>query len=236
MTFPTISAVLFDLDDTLLDHRGAARDALTAWTGSMGVTGALADLETEWLRIETIHYRRYQARELTNLEHRRARVREFLPHLDLADDAAADAAFLGYWDAYRAAWRTFDDAVDAIERARHSGLAVGILTNGDAVAQGLKIETTALAGLDLKIFASSELPAAKPHPSAFLSATAALGVAPECCLMVGDSLENDIFGARGAGLPAVFLDRTGAIAAEGPRVRSLRDIDFGALNGLFRAA
>lgn len=227
-----ITAVLFDLDDTLLDHRGAARDALAAWTASVGLNGALDELEARWLHFETIYYRRYQARELTNDEHRRARVREFLPHLDLADDAAADRAFLGYWHAYVAAWRTFDDAVDAIERAQLANLAVGILTNGDIVAQTRKVQSTALATLDLRVFASSELPAAKPHPSAFLSATTALGVEPGRCLMVGDSLENDIAGAHGAGLPAVFLDRSGETASSAPSVRSLREIDFAALGRL----
>ncbi|QMV02515.1 HAD-IA family hydrolase [Devosia sp. D6-9] len=230
MAAEPITGVLFDLDDTLLDHRGAARAALATWTAQLGLVGALEEFEARWLHFETIYYRKYQARELTNAEHRRARIREFLAPRLFADDIEADQAFEGYWKAYVASWRAFDDAVSAIERARRAGLAVGILTNGDATNQGLKVSTTALAPLDLRIFASSDLPAAKPHAAAFHTACDSLGVLPSRCLMVGDSWENDIEGARGAGLPVAFLDRSGMARDDTPTFASLDALDFARLD------
>lgn len=221
-----IAGVLFDLDDTLLDHRGAARSALSLWTASLGLSGELAEFEERWLHFETIYYRKYQARELTNAEHRRARVREFLAPRLFADDAEADLAFQGYWNAYCASWRAFDDAVDAVQRARRAGLAVGILTNGDVEAQTLKVTSTTLATLNVPVFASSELPAAKPHPSAFHAACEALGVLPGQCLMVGDSIENDIEGGHNAGLPVMLLDRFGKTSTAYPTVSSLTELVF----------
>ena len=43
-------AVLFDLDDTLFDHRGCSRDALASVQNSHDALGAMAldDLETEF--------------------------------------------------------------------------------------------------------------------------------------------------------------------------------------------
>ena len=221
-----LTGVLFDLDDTLLDHRGAARAALMTWTASLGLEGAIEEFEARWLHFETIYYRKYQARELTNAEHRRARVREFLAPRVFAEDGEADAAFQAYWQAYSASWRAFDDAVDAVQRAHAAGLAVGILTNGDINAQTLKVRSTALSALDIRIFASSELPAAKPHASAFHAACDGLGVLPGNCLMVGDSLENDIRGGHAAGLPVMLLDRSGTLEADFPRIASLHDLRF----------
>jgi HAD superfamily hydrolase (TIGR01549 family) len=45
----------------------------------------------------------------------------------------------------------------------------------------------------------------KPHPSIFLHAMESLGAVPERTLFVGDSLEDDVAGARAAGLPVVWI-------------------------------
>lgn len=223
-------AVLFDLDDTLVDHRGAARDALATWAPQWGQwdSSCAADapgLERRWQQLEQHYYRLFQARELTLAEQRRARVRTFLPHVDF-DDAAADAAFEKYWAAYRRAWRPFPDALDALERARAAGLAVGVLTNGERAHQSAKLAGTGLAESGVSLLASSELLAAKPDPRAFVGACRILGIgAVESCVMVGDSWDNDILGALGAGLQAVFLDRDD-IRRESivPRVVSLAEL------------
>ncbi|WP_209305734.1 HAD family hydrolase [Mycobacterium sp. PS03-16] len=203
------AAVLFDLDDTLLDHRGAANDALVAWAVHAGLDVAAEELAAMWLRLEREYYDRYQRGELSKLEQRRARIRAALHPAELTDDEADDM-FGTYWELYSSAWRAFPDAVAAVRRALDRGLRVGVLTNGDARDQRRKVEMTALAELDLPLFASSDLPSAKPDPRAFEFACNALGVEPRSCLMVGDSLVNDIEGALGAGLPAVLLDRSGS--------------------------
>ena len=40
----------------------------------------------------------------------------------------------------------------------------------------------------------------------------ALGVGPEAAIMVCDSLERDVLGARAAGIPVVWVNRDGATA------------------------
>ncbi len=45
----------------------------------------------------------------------------------------------------------------------------------------------------------------KPHLPVFCAVEAALGLPPERLLMVGDSLEHDIAGAKGAGWDALFI-------------------------------
>ncbi|KWX68281.1 hypothetical protein ASJ79_18460 [Mycobacterium sp. NAZ190054] len=220
--------ILFDLDDTLLDHRGAARDALREWGRYAGLDMPAEDLEKTWYRLESHYYSRYQKGELTKVEQRRARVRDVFSPLDLSD-GEADRLFDAYWNSYCRAWRAFPDAERAVRRALEAGLSVGLLTNGDAGDQRRKVEATTLKSFGLPLFASSELPSAKPDPRAFRSACTAIDVAPEECLMIGDSLINDVHGALGAGLSAVLLDRYGAseAAAQGYSVvRSLDAVPF----------
>jgi putative hydrolase of the HAD superfamily len=225
----TFQALLLDLDDTLVDHRGAADRGLRAWLTGLGVAETASDLEAHverWFVLEARHYERAQRGEITYVEHRRARIRDFLPGWDLADDALADDVYAGFLGYYRASWRAFDDAAAAIERARSAGLPVGILTNGELAIQTEKMRRTGLLRDDVPVFASSALPAAKPDPRSYLAACAALGADPAATLMVGDSLRHDVVGAQRAGLQARLLDRYGRYDARraGVRVTAVRGL------------
>lgn len=225
----TLQALLLDLDDTLVDHRGAADRGLRAWLTGLGLAHSPAELEghvERWFVLEARHYERAQRRELTYTEQRRVRIRAFLPGWDLADDELADDVFAGFLGCYQAAWRAFDDAATAIDRARRAGLPVGILTNGDQAIQTTKLQRTGLLRDDVPVFASSALPAAKPDPRAYLTACARLGVDPAATLMVGDSLRHDVVGALNAGLQARLLDRHGRYDARtgDARIETVRSL------------
>lgn len=224
-------AVLFDLDDTLVDHRGAAIRGLRVWLGGLGLDGSVDEHVERWFQLEALHYERCQRGEISFVEQRRARIRGFLPAWDLADDDLADDTFAGFLACYRAAWATFDDAAATLEQALAAGLPVAILTNGDQRAQEEKVRRTGLASYGVPVLASSSLPAAKPDPRAFLAACRSLGVAPEATLMVGDSVRHDVRGALGAGLAAVLVDRHGRydrrpreVDARARRIRSLAEL------------
>jgi HAD superfamily hydrolase (TIGR01509 family) len=59
------------------------------------------------------------------------------------------------------------------------------------------------------IVISDEFGRRKPHPSIFEEALRALDVSPEDALFVGDSVSDDIAGARNAGLRIVWLNAKG---------------------------
>lgn len=218
-----LRTVIFDLDDTLVDQKTAAQSAVVVWAQEHGLVGP--EVVERWAAISNAHYERYQAREITFAEQRRVRTREFLD-IDV-DDEQADALFAGYLERYEAGWTTFDDAVPALRRARDQGLTVAILTNGDHDHQTVKLERLGLAGEVDVLIASSTLAAGKPDPRAFTETLSRIGVAAEQALMVGDSLENDVEGALGAGVAAVLLDRYDEHPDAGhPRVRTLADLDF----------
>lgn len=227
-----VAGVLFDLDDTLVDHRGASRAGLLAWVATLDLPGPADEHLARWTALEVRHFSAYQRGRATFVEQRRARVRAFLPHLDLRSDAAADDAFAGYLAGYQSAWRAFGDAARTLRRALAAGVRVGVLTNGDERQQRLKVERVGLAPLldahAVPVLASSALGAAKPTRDAYARACARLGTAAPATLMVGDSVTNDVRGARAAGLRAVLLDRYDEHAAAAlPRVRSLDEVAFG---------
>lgn len=202
-----IEAVIFDLDDTLVAESAAARQAVIPWAAEMGLDEPADVVFARWRAVSTKHYSRYQARQISFHEQRRSRVREFLPHVDLHDDQAADQAFLSYLRRYEGAWSCFHDVIPCLRALREAGITVGVLTNGDEAQQRTKLDIVGLSGeLDFFI-ASSSLPAGKPDARAFWAACRAAEKAPSTCLMVGNDLRGDVHGAVAAGLHGLLLER-----------------------------
>jgi putative hydrolase of the HAD superfamily len=216
----TLRLVLLDLDDTLVDHRGAVADGITAHLAARGLLDAADEAEVGravalWRDLEEEHYHRYLAGELDYQGQRRARARGFLAAWgsdDAAaladDDAAADAWFRGYLDGYEASWRTLPGAHGALDEIarRHPGVRFGIVTNGERGQQEPKIAAAGLTARLDPVVCSGDLGFAKPDPRIFRLACAEAGVEPADAVMVGDRLRTDAVGAAEAGLGGVWFD------------------------------
>lgn len=206
--------VLFDLDGTVLDHDGAAAEAVEQWLLGAGWAdaGEVASLAEDWDEIAERHFPAYRARQTTFQGQRRARLRDFLPRLGIdastwADDRL-DSVFDGYLAAYEAAWRPFPDAEPCLQTLHHV-VSVAALSNGDQAQQEAKVSRTGLGRYLDVVLTSSQLGVAKPDPSIFTLACQHLGVSPEATVYVGDRLEVDAVAASTAGLRGVWLNRTG---------------------------
>jgi len=209
-----IHGVVFDLDDTLVDHAGAARDGFRSWLATLGPTPLHPDeSETLWVALEDRHYQRYLDGLISYAEKRRVRLREFWHALgrdEPLSDPDVDEAFADYLAAYTRAWRPHSDALPTLRRAHRDGLAVAVLTNGDQRQQEAKLRATGLIDLCGPVFASSTLGAAKPSEAAYGAVSDALGLPAGELLMVGDNPVADVEGALAAGWSAVHLDRAGS--------------------------
>lgn len=222
-----LQAVVLDLDGTLFDHRGASRAAVDDWVRTSGLEPTPA-LQDAWHDAEERHHRAWRDGLVPHDEHRRRRLREFLPLLGrpVGDDAVLDRQFHDeYLVRYRAHWRGFDDVEDALAAVVAAGLRVALLTNGVPEQQHAKLEALGLSGRVGPVLTAGELGRAKPRPEVFHAACAAVGADPARTLHVGDDHPVDVVGARAAGLRAVHLDRH----AEGPsdepeRMTSLREL------------
>ena len=100
----------------------------------------------------------------------------------------------------------YEDALPVLDALRAHGLKIGLITNGqrdlDEFVAHHRLQVDAMVG-------SKAHGKIKPDPSIFQAALADLGVAPDEAVMVGDSYEDDIAGARALGIRAILLDRDG---------------------------
>ncbi len=98
----------------------------------------------------------------------------------------------------------FEDAIPVLEELRAAGLRIGVVSNG---IRDLT-EFVAHHRLDVDAIVDSRSHGrVKPHPTIFQAALDLLGVEAVDAVMVGDSLEEDVEGARALGMRAILIDR-----------------------------
>ena len=98
----------------------------------------------------------------------------------------------------------YEDALPVLEEVRKGGLRIGLVSNG---IRDLT-EFVAHHRLDVDAIVDSRSHGrVKPHPTIFEAALELLGVRAADAVMVGDSLEEDIEGARALGMQAILIDR-----------------------------
>ncbi|HSA87165.1 MAG TPA: HAD-IA family hydrolase [Nitrospira sp.] len=106
-------------------------------------------------------------------------------------------------------WRLFPETASTLTRLKARNLELGIISNFDTrlftVMRGLGI-----ADAFDTVTISSLAQAAKPAPQIFHIALEKHAVDPDEAVHIGDSLREDVEGAKKAGLHAVLLDRDGS--------------------------
>ena len=213
-----IRAVLFDLDDTLMDHTAALHAAVEEWLPG-GHQQRFADIEKKW-------FAAYERGEVSHQGQRVERCREFLGRPEMTEQEAL-AEYDNYLAAYEKQWCAVEGAREILEYVLGLGLKVGVLTNGARKMQEGKLRAGGLDIPGVKLFPTVEMGHPKPQREAYLEACRRLGVEPGATLMVGDSLANDVEGARAAGLKALHFDRAGhgdiAALSELKQAKALRE-------------
>jgi putative hydrolase of the HAD superfamily len=98
----------------------------------------------------------------------------------------------------------FEDALPVLDELRAARLRLGLVSNGIRDLREFvlhhKLDVDAVVGSRAHGYV-------KPHPTIFQAALQQLGVEPAGAVMVGDSLEEDIEGARSLGMRAILIDR-----------------------------
>jgi HAD superfamily hydrolase (TIGR01549 family) len=98
----------------------------------------------------------------------------------------------------------YEDTLPVLAELRRYGLKLGLVSNTgrdlDEFVEHHSLDVDAALG-------SRAHGRTKPHETIFLAVLERLGVEPADTVMVGDSIEDDIDGARAVGIRALLLDR-----------------------------
>ena len=139
----------------------------------------------------------------------------------------------GVGDTYRAAvemerawahahhFELYEDALPVLDVLRGRGLKLGLLSN---TARDLD-EFVAHHGLTVDAVLTSRAHGkTKPHETIFRRMLELLDVAADEAVMVGDTIEDDVEGARAVGMRAVLVDREGRYGGAVPALDDLREL------------
>ncbi|MFM2484573.1 YjjG family noncanonical pyrimidine nucleotidase [Celerinatantimonas yamalensis] len=96
----------------------------------------------------------------------------------------------------------------------HGHFQLHLITNGFSETQYNKLRSANLNSYFDRVFISDELGMHKPNPDIFEHAMVVVGATASECLMVGDSLEADIAGARGVGIDQVWFNPKSQASSE----------------------
>ena len=123
-------------------------------------------------------------------------------------------------------FRPYPEVPAALERLRDDGVRRVVVSNWDVSLHAV-LHRTGLTRLLSGAITSAELGAAKPSAGPFRHALTIAGVPARDAVMVGNSLAEDVIGARAAGVEPVLLvrDRTLPAHLDGvPVIRTLREL------------
>lgn len=194
-----VQAILFDLDNTLMDRDYTFRSFTTQFVQDF--LGHLTPADAEAV-IEDMIIRDadgYRDKDGFFIE-----LSEILPW-----EAPVTAEHIrAYYDAsYINHGATMKDAVEILNFCLKQGYKLGLVTNGKKDIQNTKIDTLQLREYFKAIIISGEVGMAKPNPEIYHLAIEQLGVTKEQTLFIGDHPINDIWGAGKAGLQGIWLQR-----------------------------
>ena len=224
-----ITAVLFDLDDTLFDHAHCARCALDAVRSAHQPFSAADPLELERAHsriLEEIHGDVMLGRMPLDAA-RIERFRRLFQSVgaDVGEDVAAAAA-AGYRQAYIESRRAVAGAAALLEAVKERA-KVGVVSNNLLEEQRAKLRHCELDRYIDVLMVSEEAGVSKPDPKIFEMALERLDCTAEEAVMVGDSWPADIVGAQASGIRAIWVNPHGAPPPDPsvPVLRSLEPID-----------
>ncbi len=125
----------------------------------------------------------------------------------------------------------YADVPSALGELAARGIRLGLISNSHRCLVSFQSHFE-LGDLISAVVSSAEHGFMKPHPSIFAAALQLMDVDPGNAIMVGDSVRQDVDGARGAGMRAVLLHRgaqphphAAELASKGaPIIRSLAEL------------
>ena len=205
-----MKAVLFDLDDTLVDHQHSYRSGLAALHEKYAplrqqTLEALDVVYNQWL--ETLHVGVLEGR-YTLLEARRERFRQIFRHCGATiSEADLEDVIAIHHQVYRDSQRPIAGAVPLLEHLQRVGIKIGIVTNNLTAEQQGKLRQCRLESYVGVMVTAEDTGIPKPDPAMFEAVLEQLGCDPVDAVMIGDSWRSDVLGATALGMRALWLNR-----------------------------
>jgi len=130
---------------------------------------------------------------------------------------------VGLWNKNKLLAKPFPEAIEVLEELRNSGYKIVLLSNTDCFSIEEIMEKYDLKKYFDAIILSYQVRMLKSNPRIFQKVLEEVDASKEEAVMIGDSIESDIIGAKKAGIDALLVDRTETREFK-PKIKSLKEL------------
>ena len=198
-------AILFDLDNTLLDFLASSYIAMTETFSRFGKPSFSQE---EFREYAAVNERLWEQFERGEIEKETIFTERFRIYFSRIGFACAPADFNTHYLRQLALGTAKMPHCDELLQTLHGSYRLFAVTNGDTYAQESRLRRSGLDRYFDGIFISEQLGSKKPEKTFFDRVFALIGEEYRACSMiVGDSLSSDMQGGRNAGITTCYFGR-----------------------------
>ena len=192
-----IKAIIFDIDNTLLDFMTMKSNAINAAVDGMIANGLDIKKETAVEQIFDIYnFKGYEHQKVLN---------EFIINtIGHIDYKILAAGIVEYKLAKEASLSLYPGVKDTIVNLSNFGLKLGILSDAPSREAWIRLYSVSMHHLFDEVVTLEDTGKRKPSSEPFLKISNLLDIPPEKILMVGDWPERDVIGAKKLNMKTAF--------------------------------
>ncbi|GAB2780231.1 YjjG family noncanonical pyrimidine nucleotidase [Salinimicrobium soli] len=206
MKFTNIQHVFFDLDHTLWDFEKNSGLAFASIFEKNRIEVALQDFLEVYEPINFNYWKLYREDKVSKSDLRYGRLKETFDALKMTvSDEEIDRLSVDYIDHLPLYNHLLEGATEILEYL-HPNYKLHIITNGFSEVQSRKMESSGIDRFFTTVTTSEEVGVKKPGKEIFQAALNKAAAQIEESIMIGDSWEADILGAKEIGMAAIFYN------------------------------
>ncbi|MEX0737333.1 MAG: HAD-IA family hydrolase [Bacteroidota bacterium] len=192
-----IKAVIFDLDNTLVDFMAMKRQAIDAAIHAMRDAGLKLPPEEIRKRIDLIYAER-------GIEFQSVFDQLLFDEFSKVDHKILASGVIAYRRAREAALVPYPHVYMTLIQLAKMNLKLGVVSDAPGREAWLRLCYLAFHHIFDAVVTYDDTQVRKPAPEPFREVLKRLGVKPQESLMVGDWAERDVLGAKQVGMKTVF--------------------------------
>lgn len=192
-----IKAVIFDLDNTLVDFMRVKRAAVSGAVDAMIDAGLKESKEAAIKRVFNMYDRE-------GIEDQRVFDKMLVETYGEIDYRILAAGILGYRRAKEGHLVLYPHVRNTIVQLIKLGLKLGIVSDAPRMSAWMRLSSLGLDAFFDTVVTTEDTGKKKPHPAPFQLALSRLKVEPKEAIMIGDWAERDIAGAKALGMKTAF--------------------------------
>lgn len=223
--------LFFDLDHTLWDFDANAKESLMElyffFKLESKAIGTFEQFYTIYLNHNATLWSRYEKGYITVEELKWKRMWRTLLDFQIADEKLARDMSDYFLEILPTKKKVFDYTYEILNYLTQKKYSLHLITNGFEKTQRLKLNSSGLAKYFDQVITSEISNSVKPKKEIFDYALKKTKGKIEESIMIGDSQDADILGAKNAGMDSIFVNHVNAPCSTAPTftIQNLKELE-----------